>query len=973
MSDSDSTTVSRRELDAAPPENSAEVAATRKSAPAAATHVSAASETPVPSRVRFDQPTVISKTPPLAAPAAELPLRMAELGRSLEGKRLDHFELQEFVGGGGMGAVFRALDTRLNRTVAVKILSTEHAADDETVRRFHNEAQSAARLDHENIARAYYVGEDQGLHYIAFEYIEGQNLRDLIERRGQLPLAEIVSYTLQIADALAHANAREVVHRDIKPSNVLVTAEGRAKLVDMGLARLHHVSQSHEDLTASGVTLGTFDYISPEQARDPRVADVRSDIYSLGCTLYYMLTGRPPFPEGTVLQKLLQHQGDAPPDPREINPDVPPELARILARMLAKDPSRRYQQPAELVADLVRLANDLNLPTSTAHYILTTDDAPRGFQLDQNLPWLVPMVLLAVVVIAVYFLPLGTAPPEAGLAQDADISDELSTDEKSLAIAPLPRALPATASGESSQSTTNGPREPTSSANTNGDSAAAPENSATTIADGTNESRPSTQDALDGRSHAPISSNPQSSTLELPGSLSDVLGSSTPSAETSAAPANDSLLDSPLETSTEAPATREAETVADAETSTLSTSGPTVLVVGEASEKGARRFDSLAAACIAARSGDIVELRYNGRRIEEPISLHNMRLTIRAGEGFQPVVTFAPDELDPLKYARSMIAVHGKQLTLFDVALELDLPRMAPADAWSLLRVEQAELVRLERCSLTIRNAADPESAYHAGVSFIEVGPPALDGSMGAARSDTTEIPLSIRLLNCIARGEATFLRAEVPPALDVAWDNGLLATTERFLELGSLADAPPSGAKVEVELRHLTGVVRDGLCRLTTTKDNPHAMPTVVSCTDCILLAEADAVLLDQLGVTPVSVIRDQLLWNGAGNFYEGFAILRRITGIGPQGAPQQTTVPTWRGFWVRVGWKDLPSSDRPIHTHQPSDYVLDGGVSIKARRGATDGRDAGFDAAQLPPLPAAPRSAAASVPAVGNGQDGF
>ena len=166
------------------------------------------------------------------------------MGKLLEGQRLGHFELQEYVGGGGMGPVFRALDTMLNRIVAVKVLSQDQSSDEETLRRFQNEAQSAARLDHENISRVHYVGEDRGWHYIVFEFIEGINLRDLVDRDGPLSLADAVSYTLQIADALAHASQRDVVHRDIKPSNVLITPDGRAKLVDMGLARLHQVEHS---------------------------------------------------------------------------------------------------------------------------------------------------------------------------------------------------------------------------------------------------------------------------------------------------------------------------------------------------------------------------------------------------------------------------------------------------------------------------------------------------------------------------------------------------------------------------------------------------------------------------------------------------------------------------------------------------------------------------------------------------------
>ena len=236
------------------------------------------------------------------------------------------FELEEAIGVGGMGAVFRALDTRLDRHVALKILPPEQANDPEVVQRFYQEGRAAARLDHENIARVYTIGHDGRYHYIAFEYIEGTTIRQRVERNGPLPVGEAINYTLQIADALVHAAERGVVHRDIKPSNIIVTPHGRAKLVDMGLARRFERG-GDDGLTQSGMTLGTFDYISPEQARDPRDVDVRSDLYSLGCTLFHMLTGRPPFPEGTVLQKLIQHQEEPPPDVRALNPAVPADLA----------------------------------------------------------------------------------------------------------------------------------------------------------------------------------------------------------------------------------------------------------------------------------------------------------------------------------------------------------------------------------------------------------------------------------------------------------------------------------------------------------------------------------------------------------------------------------------------------------------------------------------------------------------------
>ncbi len=345
--------------------------------------------------------TVISAgnpSPPIVATSME------EIGRALEGHSLGPYVLERFVGGGGMGAVFRAVDTTLDRVVAVKVLSRQQSSDVDMLRRFKNEAQLAARLDHENIGRVYAVGSDAGWHYIVFEFIEGTNLRDLVLEEGPLDLARTIRFTVQVAEALGHAWDRGVVHRDIKPSNIIVTPAGRARLVDMGLARLPTVSGA-PDLTATGMTLGTFDYISPEQARDPRAADVRSDLYSLGCTLFFMLTGRPPFADGTVVQKLLQHQQTPPPDVQAERADVPVGLARVVERLLRKLPEERYQRPADLVAELVSVAEGLGIELDTE--LAAGTPSPES---SRPLPatrwaWMVPVAALVATVGVLWMLP----------------------------------------------------------------------------------------------------------------------------------------------------------------------------------------------------------------------------------------------------------------------------------------------------------------------------------------------------------------------------------------------------------------------------------------------------------------------------------------------------------------------------------------------------------------------------------------
>ncbi|MFL5338931.1 MAG: serine/threonine-protein kinase [Gemmataceae bacterium] len=337
--------------------------------------------------------------------------QIAALGDGLKGRRLGHFELLEPLGVGGMAAVIRATDLQLGRVVALKILPPEMAADPENITRFKNEARAAAKLDHENIARVYFCGEDQGLHFIAFEFVAGEDLRSLLIHHGPLSPADAVKYMLQIATGLAHAAERDIVHRDIKPSNILITPEGRAKIVDMGLAR--HVDPVQGAVTQSGVTLGTFDYISPEQAIEPRAADIRSDIYSLGCTFYHLLTGQPPVPEGTALKKLHHHQHVAPVDPRQLNPAIPDELAAVLAKTMAKEPRDRYQRPEQLIQHLIHVAQKLQLPSGSS-------DIGRVLFMDAPLPsppryapLLVGLVGVAAVALLVALLGLGDSTSQS--------------------------------------------------------------------------------------------------------------------------------------------------------------------------------------------------------------------------------------------------------------------------------------------------------------------------------------------------------------------------------------------------------------------------------------------------------------------------------------------------------------------------------------------------------------------------------
>lgn len=250
-----------------------------------------------------------------------------------------------------MGIVYLAADAELKRTVALKVLSRDRASNPILVRRFKSEGQAAALLQHKNIVSVYEAGQADGYLFLALEYVDGIDLLEWVNRHGPLPVKRSVEIMRQAAEALQHAYERNIVHRDIKPSNLMVARDGTVKLTDMGLAR--SIDESLDtSITRDGTTVGTVDYMAPEQASNSKAADARSDIYSLGCTWFHLLTGRPPYHEGSVTNKIAAHISSPIPDPRLVQPHIPEAIVAVIHRMLAKKKEQRYQTPAELLEDL---------------------------------------------------------------------------------------------------------------------------------------------------------------------------------------------------------------------------------------------------------------------------------------------------------------------------------------------------------------------------------------------------------------------------------------------------------------------------------------------------------------------------------------------------------------------------------------------------------------------------------------------
>lgn len=280
-------------------------------------------------------------------------------------KQLGHYQLLRMIGHGGMGMVFKAYHPRLQRYVAIKLLPGLHLSDQTAIIRLQRETAAAGRVEHENIVYAFDAGEQDGIDYLVMEFVEGVDLARLVAACEPLAVADACEIVRQAALGLAHVEACGLVHRDIKPSNLMLSREGIVKILDLGLARLREGPIDEAEATHSGFLLGTADYIAPEQIDTPRLADVRSDLYSLGCAMFKLLAGRAPFSDekhSSVNQRIDAHRHEPPPSIRTLRPDVPEALEALLLRMLAKDPAKRPQHPPEVAAALAPLAEGANLP-----------------------------------------------------------------------------------------------------------------------------------------------------------------------------------------------------------------------------------------------------------------------------------------------------------------------------------------------------------------------------------------------------------------------------------------------------------------------------------------------------------------------------------------------------------------------------------------------------------------------------------
>jgi len=920
------------------------------------------------------------------------------------GVQLGHFAIIERIRTGGMGAVFRALDTRLNRVVALKVLPPALSRDPLIVQRFKNEGQAAAQLDHENVARVYYIGEEHGLHYIAFEFINGTNIRELIAEQTRLPVGDALNFALQVASALVHTSAQGVIHRDIKPSNIIITPLGRAKLVDLGLARKENKDEQAADLTVAGTTLGTFDYISPEQARDPRSADVRSDIYSLGCTLYHMLTGEPPYPEGTVLQKLLQHQGDDAPDPSQKNRQVPENLSVVVRKMMAKDPRRRYQTAEQLVRDMMLVAGTMGLRSVSPEGLVWLASQPdRAPFWHRNLAWMATAALLLVIVGAMEFGGRFFAPPsESGVPSDSKTGTSLGQTavagrgERTTQSGATPAVTIHTpGAGHDGGQTATGQQHDEPRRATEADSPLLTEQNPEVE----RSSRTASENVADDRmeSHAPFTPVPLFGDKRRPpddDANSEFPLASAGPAETSRKVAagtregvvrpssidKDTAFSTGLSTGGEPSEVAAAKDDANIAKTFPEKTSPAKTGPGKTGERFAeddappaataeeegyfllgrdgnanRRFASLEAACAQVRDGAIIELKFNGRRRETRVRI-NRKVTIRAAKGYRPVIEFRPVQNASDDYQARAVWIPSGSLELLGIDVVLSVDETVSAEQWSLFSIERADALRLERVTVTIVNPRQRPTA------IIE-----LRSAAGALMPDMPVVgappksSLEVEITDSLMRGDGDLFAVRNSEPARLAIRQSIVALGGTFLTARGSSEAAHENSQIELRLEHVTAVLSGGLIRLDSGNMPRRPLPVQVSASNCIFSNSSGVPFVAMLGNSPPQDFHELLFWVGQNNFYDRYQTLWSIASTqDAAGRNENLDSAAWRRWteatesnpqFDSVVWKRRQWMTRPFAMLTAGDFALDKQVaSNPAVAAASDFTDAGAKLDLLP-----------------------
>lgn len=918
----------------------------------------------------------------------------ADIAKVLVGEQLNQYFLEALIGGGGMGAVFRAHDQQLDRIVALKVIPFV-GNDPELQRRFRNEAQNAAKLDHPRIARVFDAGNYDDWHYIVFEYINGTNIRDLVDHHGVLSLDDAVVFTSQVAEALDHAAQRGIVHRDIKPSNVLVAEDGSVKLVDMGLARSDNLDLS-EDMTASGVTLGTFDYISPEQAFDPRDADLRSDLYSLGCTFYFMVTGEAPFTGGTMLQKLISHGNAPPPNPQQLRSDLPDEVVAVMHRMMAKDPQSRYQNARDLLADLNELAYRFQLKRAQTNAVVTLPTGNDGLQRLQNhLPWMIACVLI--LMIGGYLELQSTASRDAfPINRPASLKRTAATRTRTLpSIINPPENQIDSFDGETDASDQSAMADVPVSLNPPALNSNSPNSTLPVPTGGVvgpiNQGDLVTDDgalsdsAIDLRDAANAAARPPSFGLRLP--IPAMPGSDpfTPLGQAeeddrlmpnrgngdSAGPSNDFVATAPRDASSGSSpggisATEMiASTGRDRSTAVTTPTRPApmidlpipkaVRVVAPSLLALAMRVDQVDrdtdGAILVASLADAIDLamRFGVSRVElatpelitGPLAIPQDNMVFESIVGRTTVRMVSPDTL---AIGRSEMLNIGNNRTRFrnlDFHWELTQEQV---DGGSMFVINDNRLTRFQDCTFTLVN-----KAIHEGVAFFQIitDPEALPDSETlpgrVLNPNENALPLvAIQFDNAIVRGEANFIEMDYAAALQLVWNNGLLAISGRMIDTYGARRPALIASPIRVSLSNVTAQIPLGLMRMRLGPTGVYPVPIQREADQCVFMIDEGQAQIELIGMESLASETDRVVLRGEDNAYVGFDTLddpllyvadvngnTSIDDLGELASGGLSWIKETSPHWS-VLWSTMRSRSQTFHQLTPANYRQDGAIVV-------------------------------------------
>ena len=664
----------------------------------------------------------------------------------------------------------------------------------------------------------------------------------MVNSGGVLPIDDAVFYTCQLAEALQHAADRGIVHRDIKPSNVLISQDDKIKLVDMGLARSENFDIS-EDMTASGVTLGTFDYISPEQARDPRVADLRSDIYSLGCTLYFMLTGSPPYPGGTMLQKLLSHGNAPPPDARKLRPHVSDDLVIVINKMLAKDPEDRYASGNDLVADLREVAYRDGLKRSQGIAAAAIAEPNRvATWLEQHAPWLIAATLLLlstawlqVITTASrdeFEIPIPSNPTIVREVSPAmETPDDLSQSDRS------------TRPGSTDSIST----EPPVRGSEGGELILNAANPASSDAYSDSTSVGADQNGM-------LAQPPRLNGVPIPPELDDRVVD----ASVGAMPAGGA---SDLESD-------QSVTAEPRQIRLIRLVDPDSPMDGSNESGGVGRATTFSQALSLAKRHEVDRIEIATPIVRTgPIRIEQDGLLITAAaEVGECVIEFQHRDSITMRQ-RSMFDIGSNRIEIEDVHFVWKMTS-GDIDGGALMTVKDNRLVRMTDCSITVDNPSRIDPVYV--FDFESDSDSMSSSSREIGQPEPQELSLvAIELNNVIIRGQTTMIHMREAVELQLQWDNGLLAINQRMIDtMGS--SFPPNAQAMQLSLTRLTALVPQGLVRMRLGIGGQYPIAIDREARSCVFVVDEGTPHVEISGLSSFGAADGLLTLRGEANAYD-------------------------------------------------------------------------------------------------------